>query len=564
MKKRSLSLLVVLAMLIGLLIVPAGAAPSAESVRHADCLNALHLFQGTNSGYQLENTPTRLQCLIMLIRLIGVEEEALACTKPNPFTDITYGVPYVAYAYDRQLTLGVSKTKFAPNDPLDASGYTVFLLRALGYNDTNGDFTYGQQLGFAASISLMTAQAAEALAQTSVMTRGDMVDLSYAALTCRVNGENRTLAEKLRDNGVFTQAEGEAAGVLGANAGWIFDRSAPAAPAVTSGSGVSYEVKKVSTSGGELSARVLTVDTKDPKVHVKTAMVNNTLGATAPFKDIVQSSGALAVVNGNFFNSYDAFKTPIGHVMVDGQFLYGNSGISSLGITSSGELRVGRPALFTRLRSGDTTWAAYAINVEAQAGSVLYTPAYGRAVEMQKDGHVMTVIGGVISSYQPAAAGTSLPVPAGGLLVFMDHDFTSTNYFHEPVVGMPLTTEYYLQTEDAEGFTLDGVTSIVSGAPRLVQDGVIVTTLEPGFTEARFTTSSSPRTAVGVDGSGKLVLVTVSSATIQQMRELMLNLGCVDAFNLDGGASCGMYYNGSYVATPGRELTVTLQVFMDP
>ena len=47
------------------------------------------------------------------------------------------------------------------------------------------------------------------------------------------------------------------------------------------------------------------------------------------------------------------------------------------------------------------------------------------------------------------------------------------------------------------------------------------------------------------------------------MRELMLSLGCVDAFNVDGGASCGMYYNGSYLATPGREIPVTLQVFVN-
>lgn len=40
----------------------------------------------------------------------------------------------------------------------------------------------------------------------------------------------------------------------------------------------------------------------------------------------------------------------------------------------------------------------------------------------------------------------------------------------------------------------------------------------------------------------------------------MLGLGCVDAFNLDGGASCGMYCNGGYQARPGWELTVTLQV----
>lgn len=65
------------------------------------------------------------------------------------------------------------------------------------------------------------------------------------------------------------------------------------------------------------------------------------------------------------------------------------------------------------------------------------------------------------------------------------------------------------------------------------------TTLENGFQGSQFTTVFSSRTAVGVNGEGKLVLVSVPRATIQQMREVMLALGCVDAFTLDGGASCG-------------------------
>ena len=295
-------------------------------------------------------------------------------------------------------------------------------------------------------------------------------------------------------------------------------------------------------------------------------MVNNTVGATAPFKQIVEESGALAVINGNFFNSYDTFKCPIGHVMVDGEFLYGNSGISALGITRDGELRIGRPALFTRLvRSSDgKSWSLYEINTTAQNQytATIYTPAANsaRSLAITAAGHVMTVSNGVIAGYRAVSPGETLPIPADGYLVYMGTDFTSTNYFAVPVVGSTVTMEYYLRTEDPEGFTLDNMESIISGAPRLVQDGAIVTQLDPGFEEARFTTASTPRTAVGVNRKGQLLLVSVPAATTQQMRELMLNLGCVDAINLDGGGSCAMYYDGQYLATPGRELTVTLQV----
>lgn len=574
MKKRLLALLLVCALAAGLASSPASASGSSlGSTAHAECLVALHLFQGTESGYQLDRTPTRLQGLIMLIRLLGVEELALSCTEENPFSDVTgTGDRYAAYAYANGLTKGTGADTFTPARALTPANYVTFLLRALGYRD-GADFAVGQSLDFAASISMMTADAAASL-RSVTMNRGDMVDLSYAALTCRMNGGDRTLAEKLLNDGVFTAVEGQAAGVLG-SARWVYtyapeERPAssgaaqnPVQPPAQSASGVTYAERTVSISNGSMAVKVLTVDPKDPKVTVKTAMVDNTLGHTAPFSQIVQNSGALAVVNGNFFASYSDFKVPIGHVMVDGRFLYGNSGLSSLGITRDGEIRVGRPALFTRIKAANTSWTAYEINTASTEGSVLYTPAYGTSLTLRSAGSVMTVSGGTVTDYRAVPAGVIVPIPADGYVVYMDGAFTATDYFRTPEVGSGVSVEYYLHQEDPEGFTLDNLVSVVSGAPRLVQDGAVVTTLEPGFTEARFTTNASPRTAVGVNGQGKLLLVSVPSATIQQMREIMLALGCVDAFNLDGGASCGMYYDGAYPATPGRELTVTLQVFAE-
>jgi exopolysaccharide biosynthesis protein len=72
----------------------------------------------------------------------------------------------------------------------------------------------------------------------------------------------------------------------------------------------------------------------------------------------------------------------------------------------------------------------------------------------------------------------------------------------------------------------------------------------------------TPRTAVGTLADGKLVIVSTSAASIQQMRELMLQLGCTDAINLDGGASTALAYQGQIVRNAGRQLTTTLQVFV--
>jgi exopolysaccharide biosynthesis protein len=135
-------------------------------------------------------------------------------------------------------------------------------------------------------------------------------------------------------------------------------------------------------------------------------------------------------------------------------------------------------------------------------------------------------------------------------------DFTSTAWYREPAVGTSVTLTPGLTDSDTSGFPMEEITAMVSGGPRLVENGAICTTLEPGFQEARFTSAVTSRTALG-----KLVIVSTGSASIQQLRELMLQLGCVEAVNLDGGGSTALAYQGKLIRSPGRELTTTLQIF---
>ena len=91
----------------------------------AAALKTMHLFQGSftgyGDGYDLEVAPTRLQALIMFIRVLGEENDALAYTGSTPFTDITPGTQsekYVGYAYSKGYTNGYSATTFRPSQPI--------------------------------------------------------------------------------------------------------------------------------------------------------------------------------------------------------------------------------------------------------------------------------------------------------------------------------------------------------------------------------------------------------------------------------------------------------------
>ena len=91
---------------------------SAFAANYTNCADSLHemgLFQGTQNGYDLDRTPTRAEAAVMLVRLLGKEDEAKALTYTAPFTDLKgWEKPYVQYLYDNGLANGMSATAYNP------------------------------------------------------------------------------------------------------------------------------------------------------------------------------------------------------------------------------------------------------------------------------------------------------------------------------------------------------------------------------------------------------------------------------------------------------------------
>lgn len=182
----------------------------------AAALKAMHLFQGSFTGYgqgfDLEVAPTRLQALIMFIRVLGEENEALAWNGTCPFTDVqpgTNGAKYVGYAYEKGYTNGWSAAQFRPSSPVNARQYTEFVLRALGYSSAaNTDLS--DTLVRAQSAGVLTEGEA-AMLERDPFLRAELVYISYYALEAQVSGTGRTLGEHLIEKGVYTQFERDAA-----------------------------------------------------------------------------------------------------------------------------------------------------------------------------------------------------------------------------------------------------------------------------------------------------------------------------------------------------------------
>ncbi len=101
--------------------------------------------------------------------------------------------------------------------------------------------------------------------------------------------------------------------------------------------------------------------------------------------------------------------------------------------------------------------------------------------------------------------------------------------------------------------------TLVGGLPRIVADGrnLPATDSLPGLT-AKFTETRHPRTGIGFSGNGTILyFVTVDGRqqssvgmSLKEFAALMIEIGCYQALNLDGGGSTAMVVEDKVVNSP--------------
>lgn len=186
-------------------------SPSGETDYNAlaDALKAMGLFKGTDtpygSGYDLEEVPTRVQGLILFLRLLGEEQAALNFAGSVEFLDVPkWALPYVSYAYERGYTKGIGvddqgRVAFDPDSVLTADHYVTFLLRALAYQE-GSDFHWNSASADARRLGLLTEGEGKLLAEKPFL-RAQTVYLSYYALSATVKGSSEDLLQRLTASG---------------------------------------------------------------------------------------------------------------------------------------------------------------------------------------------------------------------------------------------------------------------------------------------------------------------------------------------------------------------------
>ncbi len=301
--------------------------------------------------------------------------------------------------------------------------------------------------------------------------------------------------------------------------------------------GVVYGHQRRADEFGPNIVNYLEIRRRFTGVEIKLALAQGRLHGSENVSDIAARGGAIAAVNGAFFSGDGR---PLGIFMIDGELIsepYAARTALGLGprlavmdgITFKGEALL--PAGLTGKITG--------INrPRGEDDLIVYTPFYGESTRTNGYGLEVTLIGDKV-----VALGTgNSPIPAGGI-VLSGHGL-SAKILENIKIGDEVAVSIKLDPpwEDL------GVNQIIGGGPRLVRDGEVhLTGAEEKF-QQDVLAGRAPRTALGITEDQKILLVTVNGRqpnisvgmTLSELAELLIELGAVQAMNLDGGGSTTM------------------------
>lgn len=132
--------------------------------------------------------------------------------------------------------------------------------------------------------------------------------------------------------------------------------------------------------------------------------------------------------------------------------------------------------------------------------------------------------------------------------------------FLKDSIAQPDVKYFYFRTSVPQhnGFEKWKMQTAIGGGPVLLQGGEIrITNNEELKFTGKAINDKHPRTAMGYTADGKLIILVVEGrnaaaggATLTQEAQILKDLGCVEALNLDGGGSSCLLVNGKETIKP--------------
>lgn len=259
----------------------------------------------------------------------------------------------------------------------------------------------------------------------------------------------------------------------------------------------------------------------------------------------------VAGINGDFYNVNNGL--PIGIVVTDGQLRSSDAGYYAIGFRRDGSAVLGKPGVKVtadlgygtptevirtlggvnkaRAATGGIYLYTYDFNAKHTTGN---TEAGVDVVCTVEEGPL--AIGGTVTLTVDRVVETTTAATAINKgEVVLSANLQSSSYYVDALRNIPVGSEITITVEAASSEWED-VEYAVGALYSLVENGAIVSGLQAG---------SNPRTAVGQKADGTLIFYTIDGrksghsigASMTQVAQRMIELGCETALCLDGGGS---------------------------
>ena len=209
-------------------------------------------------------------------------------------------------------------------------------------------------------------------------------------------------------------------------------------------------------------------------------------------------------------------------------------------------------------RENDTT--IYVADVEVSDSSYLQTAfandTYGKNI-VDETSSIASGVGAIL-----AINGDFYGVQRQGFVLKNGKIYRSTSNSNEDLVIYKNGDWEFIDEEntDLEKLLDNGAYNVLSFGPGLIDNGNILVSVNDEVDKAM---KNNPRTAIGKISDNHYVFVVSdgrtsesTGLTLYELATFMKSLGCEMAYNLDGGGSSTMYFNGKVINNPtsGRSI----------
>lgn len=313
------------------------------------------------------------------------------------------------------------------------------------------------------------------------------------------------------------------------------------------------------------SIRVVRHDRSRPGFHLRTLLGLGDRIGLGTLSDQVEAvprgvGTVVAAINGDFYTTEHEPMPgdPRGLLVQDGHLVSGPIDRDCFWITPEGKPRIGMVQSRFSLRCGDAPAEPYVLNTEYDGSeTVILTAAANEFLEGEaRRGWVVVPAEG--ASWTAFAPGRQFEGVVRGRLGTQESLSRDGELLVLPSVGLRnrLKPGVRVRIDTVTAPSLEGVRTAIGGGPALVRQG---RTLEIRVAKSW---ERHPRSAIGWNDS-HFFLVTVDGRqaglsvgmTLPELAERMKELGCTEAFNLDGGGSTELLLRGRILNSPcyGRE-----------